>query len=97
MSKKLSPYAKNARQKVREIALAAESVVDKYLTAEDPDAVITMYTLAAFVGRDLQIPATMVMGIIRVYLSGRNDLYITKGRHGGIRRLPAGHQLTLPI
>lgn len=81
---------KAARNKVRLITNRIADVI-KTLPVQDPNnwqysKSLTMGVLARLLSQEFQIGVAQAHGIVSIYVSTRSDLYVTKGRKGGIQR-----------
>lgn len=84
MSRRISPEAKSTRSKFRIITRETERVLDKTFDGGYP--VIHPKGLEALVALGTGLPLNEVSGIVRAYVSARDDLYLSKGKNGGWRR-----------
>jgi len=49
---------------------------------------MTIRDLARILAGKFQMSESQARGVVSFYVSTRSDLYVTKGRHGGIQKHP---------
>jgi hypothetical protein len=84
MTSRISPEAKSARSKFRTITRETERVLDKTFNGGYPT--IHPTGLEALVALGTGLPLNEVSGIVRGYMSARDDLYLSTGKNGGWRK-----------
>lgn len=96
MSKRLSDSdkqaRKNARTHHREMIRAIENMIQKLPAVEPKDwsysNSMTMGDLASYLNYKFNVPITSAHGLVSLYVASRSDLVVTKGRRGGIHKIP---------
>jgi len=81
---------KTARDKARLIINEIANVI-KTLPVQEPNnwkysKSLTIGVLAQVLANKFQISQSQARGIVSFYVSTRSDLYVTKGRKGGIQK-----------
>lgn len=79
-----NPAAKQARDKLRVITRETERTLDRLFG--DGYTVISPEGLRALVALGTGIPLSEIKEAVDVYVHTREDLYVSVGKHGGIRR-----------
>lgn len=96
MSKRLSDRDKQARKSARdhqrEMIRAIEDMIQKLPAVDSKDwsysNSMTIGNLASYLNYKFNVPITSAHGLVSLYVASRPDLTVTKGRRGGIHKIP---------
>lgn len=97
MSKRLAYSEKiarrSARNRNREMIHQIEKIIQSLPAVEPKDwnykNGVTMEVIAKYLQHQFQVSLTGAKGLVSLYIASRSDLVVTKGRRGGIHKMPS--------